>query len=174
MRPRSALFVIAALVLPVLSSACGSGDDADAGADSTALATAAADAVSATLRGTTLGDRSQGGITIEPGASAWDTLFAQELRRLESPPGAPQTDSARVLALSTHGVQIAGDTATVMVVLRTCATGAPSLNFSRDSLVHRLVRSDTAGRSWRVLGPVMHDHAVGTCAPADSAVIPAP
>jgi hypothetical protein len=142
------------------------------GDDSTALAIAASEAVAATLAGTSLGtDLSQGGLIIEPAGSAWDSAFATELRTRAPATGAVR-DSGRLLALSTHGFDLRGDTATVVVVLRSCITGDVSFNFSQDSLVHRLVRSDTAASGWSIAGPVMRDHAIGTCQSADSLTPP--
>jgi hypothetical protein len=161
------------LAIMLLATACGA-DERDgssglsAGEDST-LAVAAAEAVSATLRGTVLGeDRTQAPLTVEAGRTPWDTLFARELQRLGSGLGV-MPDGGSVLALTTHGFERHGDTAAVIVVLRSCSVGDSTFSFSRDSLIHRLVRSGDAAGAWRLAGPVMHDHAVGMCAPADSA-----
>lgn len=161
-----------ALAAAMLVAACGDmnrGSAESNGSEDSTLALAAAEAVSATLRGTVLGESgSQAPLTVETGRTAWDTLFARELQRLGSGLGVMPT-AGSVLALSTHGFERRGDTAAVTVVLRSCSLGDSTFSFSRDSLIHRLVRSDGAGGTWRLAGPVMHDHAVGMCAPADSA-----
>lgn len=171
MRFIRALYRFAVVPALALGAGCtaGTGDATIAdGEDSTALAGAAAAAVANTLGETPLGaDLSQGGLIIEPAANVWDSTFAAELRR-RAPATRTVTDSATLLALSTHGFEMSGDTATIVVVLRSCVTGDLSFNFSRDSLVHRLVRSDTAATGWEVVGPVMRDHAIGVCHAADS------
>lgn len=172
MRFAVSTITIAALMLAGACSAEPHDTDAaraEADADST-LAVTAAEAVAATLRGTVLGrDRSQNGVMLQPGAGAWDSLFARELQRAEPSMSTPPADSARAMALATHGFERKGDTAVVMVVLRTCAPQDSSFNYSRDSLVHRMVRSAGDDRGWRLAGSVEHDHAIGICEPADSA-----
>ncbi|HSJ65472.1 MAG TPA: hypothetical protein VK922_16385 [Gemmatimonadaceae bacterium] len=160
------------LAVVVLAAACGEGRDNSSGlrgGEDSTLAVAAAEAVSATLRGTVLGeDRTRSPLTVEAGRTPWDTIFAHELQRLGSGLGVMPSGGS-VLALTTHGFERRGDTAAVTVVLRSCSVGDSTFSFSRDSLIHRLVRSGDAGGAWRLAGPVMHEHAVGMCAPADSA-----
>jgi hypothetical protein len=170
---RSTAPLASLLAVMMLATGCGAdGRDGSsglsAGEDST-LPVAAAEAVSATLRGTVLGeDRTQSPLTVEAGRTPWDTIFARELQRLGSGLGVMPSGGS-VLAMTTHGFERRGDTAEVTVVLRSCSVGDSTFSFSRDSLIHRLVRSGDAGVAWRLAGPVMHDHAVGMCAPADSA-----
>jgi hypothetical protein len=159
------------LTVLAASTACR-GEDSDSlvaevQADSGAIASAAAEAIVSTLRGTTLSDTgARGRWILEPGASSWDTLVVDELRRAEPSIASEAVDTALVTTVSTHGFASRGDTVDVTVVIRRCARSDTSFNFTKDSLVHRLVRDGGGGEGeWRQAGSVSHDHAVGDCEP---------
>jgi hypothetical protein len=160
-----------AIALLATSTACDR-DDADSGiaeiqTDSGAIASAAAEAIVATLRGTTLADTAaQRRWLLAPGPSSWDTLLADELRRAEPSIADEAEDTTLVTTVSTHGFATRGDTVDVTVVVRSCVRADTAFNFTKDSLVHRLVRTNDEGESeWRQAGSVTHDHAVGDCEP---------
>lgn len=154
------------------STGCQSEPDADSAAapatDSTALAVAVAEALGAEIeRSADEAGGARRGLRMEPGGTPWDSLLARELERVQRGLGPSDSDSATVL--STHGFEERGDTVLVTIVIRSCTPADSSLNFSKDSLVHRFVRADTAEGSWRVAGPVMRDFSIGVCGSADSA-----
>jgi hypothetical protein len=134
--------------------------------DSGAIVSAAAEAIVASLRETTLSDTApQRRWVLAPGPSRWDTMLIDELRRAEPSIGENGDDSAIVTTVSTHGYSANGDTIDVTVVVRSCSRADSLLNFTKDSQIHRLVRTDTTSDTWRPSPPVRHEHAVGECDP---------
>lgn len=163
------------IVLPLAAlasvAACrGGGDDrrvVESEADSGAIASAAAEAIVETLRGTALSDTAPDRRwLLAPGPTSWDTLLADELRRAEPSIAEEPDDTMRLTTVTTHGYTTRGDTVDVTVVVRSCVRSDTVFNFTKDSQVHRLVRTATTGDAeWRHAGAVTHDHAIGECEP---------
>lgn len=157
------------LALLVLSTACqrddgGEAQIAESEVDSGAIASAAAEAIAVSLRGSSLSDSAQRPRWIlTPGPSSWDTLLIDELRRTEPSITDEAEDTTFVTTVSTHGFASRGDTVDVTVVIRSCAPRDTVFSFTKDSLVHRLVRATPDGKEWRQNGSVSHDHTVGEC-----------
>ena len=161
--------LVPALALLAASTACDRNDASDGAAggqiDSAEVASSAAEAVAATLRATGLSNADvKRRWILAPGPTPWDTLLANELRRAEPAIAEEVEDSTAVATVSTYGFSARGDTVHVTIVVRSCLKSDTLFNFTRDSLVHRLVRSGDGGE-WRADGPVTHDHAVGECHP---------
>lgn len=156
------------------STGCQSETEEDstawAATDSTALAVAVAEALGADIARSA---HQEGGarraLRLEPGGTEWDSLLARELERVQTGMSPSETDAADATVLSTHGFEERGDTVSVTIVISSCAPADTSLNFSKDSLVHRFVRADATAGGWRVAGPVMRDFSIGVCGSADSA-----
>lgn len=157
------------------STGCQSEPDAEStaspGTDSTALAVAVAEALNAEIERSADADGgARRALRLEPGGTQWDSLLARELERVQT--GMTPSDSGPATVLSTHGFEERGDTVLVTIVIRSCSPADSTLNFSKDSLVHRFVRADTSAGGWRVAGPVMRDFSIGVCGSADSASVP--
>src|SRR5690606_7246855 len=136
-----------------------------------AVATAAAQAIASTLQSATQSEPElQRRWLLTPGPTRWDTMLVDELRRAEPSMSEEAGDTSMVTTVSTHGFVERGDTIEVTVVIRSCARSDTAFNFTRDSLVHLLVRGRGAsGDEWEQTGPVIHDHAVGECDPLPAA-----
>lgn len=171
MRWSSARIIISCAAASAALFACDreSGDQriASTEVDSGAIVSAAAEAIVASLRETTLSDTSPARRwVLAPGPTRWDTMLVDELRRAEPDIGENGSDSTIVTTVTTHGYTTNGDTVDVTVVVRSCSRSDSAFNFTKDSQVHRLVRTDTTGDGdWRPSPPVRHEHAVGDCEP---------
>lgn len=132
--------------------------------DSGAIASAAAEAIAESMRQTMLSDTAPPRRwVLAPGPTRWDTLLVDELRRVEPSIGEDGDDSTVVTTVTTHGYLTRGDTVDVTVVVRSCSRADSAFNFTKDSQVHRLVRTDTTSDDWRPSPPVRHEQAVGEC-----------